>query len=297
MTSLSPALLSELPEKRARYADDSYFLDGFEDVTEVCGDALGRFCDDHALLLVKPDAVVSRRLSPILTWLTGNGFSVVGAMPLTLSRHAVRALWQYGLNAASRDRRDAADLYMTAGPCVLLMLARPGGTEPATTVLSRAKGPAEPDRCRPGQLRHAAGSFNYQLNLVHTADEPADLVRELAVLCEHETRVSLLRRALGGASDDAYAVARRTEAATPEEDLDLHRTLARIAAVAGRAPELHRLVDRIGAGESRDWRRLLRLARERGVPVTTWQHIVVATYLLDPYLPGAAGLLPDASAC
>ncbi|MFC4588752.1 nucleoside-diphosphate kinase [Sphaerisporangium corydalis] len=353
-----PAHLSRLVEKRALYAVDTYFRESLEDLTATAAlvsadsvasaDSVERFCRDHALLLLKPDAVATRRLGQALRWVTTRGFSIVGAATVTMNRHAIRALWQYGLNAATRDRRDAADLYVTASDCMLVLLALPGRPEPATLVLSRLKGPADPADCGPGQLRHELGAVNYQLNLVHTADEPADLVRELGVLCDHETRTTLYRRAftlrdatsdaqgtadtasaahimadaasdahimadaasaahvMADAASDAYAMAERLEAATPAADLSLDRTLEHLAGLAAtvrrtdpdrrsRSRELSALITRVREGRSRDWRRLLALAGEAGVPVTRWQRVILATYLLDPHVPGAAGLLPDAS--
>ncbi|MDG4831890.1 nucleoside-diphosphate kinase [Solwaraspora sp. WMMD1047] len=298
-----PAYLSTLPRKRLLYAVDTYFREGFEDLTQVA-DSAERFCHDHALLLLKPDAVVGRRLGAALRWVIANGFTIVWADAVTIDRHGIRALWQYGLNAASRDRRDAADLYVTASECLLVILAMPGRSRAATLLLSEAKGPADPVGCRPGQLRYDVGSVNYQLNLVHTADEPADLLRELAVLCDHETRLALYRRALAAAdrSAEAFDLVRRLEAATPAVRLDIEPTLDELAAAARAAadapdplPHLLALIARIRAGQSRDWRRLLRLARECGVPVSRWQRIVLATHLLDPYLPGIDSLLPDVS--
>ncbi|MEU7632311.1 nucleoside-diphosphate kinase [Nocardia sp. NPDC049220] len=304
---LVPNYLSTLPMKRSLYSADSYFLDSIEDLAVVAaGDSFRRFCRDHALLLLKPDAIVSRRASAVLQWVTDHGFSIVGAVPVMFTRHTVRALWQYGLNAASRDRRDTADLYMTAGECVLLLLTQAGQAEPATATLSRAKGPAEPEKCRPHHLRYAVGSFNYQLNLVHGADEPADLLRELGILCDHDQRLKLFSAAVADVdgTTDAYALVDRAQHKAPEVDLDLGRTLDEIADAAGHveptrmpdpAPELASLITRIRAGESRDWRQLFRLAEKYHVQITVWQRIVIATHLLDPHIPGAVSMLPDAS--
>ncbi|MFY1671987.1 nucleoside-diphosphate kinase [Plantactinospora sp. WMMB334] len=304
-----PAFLTTLPRKRSLYAVDTYFRESFEDLVAVGGGRIEEFCHDHALLLLKPDAVVSRRLGPALRWVLAYGFSIVWAATVTIDRHGVRALWQYGLNAASRDRRDAADLYVTACECLLLLLALPGRPQPASLVLSAAKGPADPVRCRPGQLRHDVGSFNYQLNLVHAADEPADLLRELAVLCNHETRATLYRRTLDASAgadrrSEAFALVDRLEAATPAVDLELDRTLEELADAArtrmqGRpdapARELLSAIARIRDRCSRDWRAVVRLADSSGTPVSRWQRIVLATHLLDPYVPGATSLLPDTS--
>ncbi|WP_422774255.1 nucleoside-diphosphate kinase [Plantactinospora sp. WMMC1484] len=304
-----PAFLTTLPRKRSLYAVDTYFRESFEDLVAVGGGRIEEFCHDHALLLLKPDAVVSRRLGPVLRWVLAYGFSIVWAATVTIDRHGVRALWQYGLNAASRDRRDAADLYVTACECLLLLLALPGRPQPASLVLSAVKGPADPIRCRPGQLRHDVGSFNYQLNLVHAADEPADLLRELAVLCNHETRATLYRRGLDASAgvdrrSEAFALVDRLEAATPAVDLELDRTLEDLADAArtrlegrpdARARELLSAIVRIRDRCSRDWRSVVRLADSSGIPVSRWQRIVLATHLLDPYVPGATSLLPDTS--
>nr|MDT0659627.1 nucleoside-diphosphate kinase [Micromonospora sp. DSM 115978] len=301
-----PAYLSTLPRKRLLYAADTYFREGYEDLTQVAARGTERFCHDHALLLLKPDAVVARRLGAVLRWVIANGFTIVWADAVTIDRHGIRALWQYGLNAASRDRRDAADLYVTASECLLVVLASPGGPRAATLQLSEAKGPADPVGCRPGQLRYDVGSVNYQLNLVHTADEPADLLRELAVLCDHETRLALYRNTLAAAdrSAEAFDLVRRLEAATPAVELGIEATLDDLAEAAVRTAvgdppgpwsQFFALLGRVRVGQSRDWRTLLRLARECGIPVSRWQCIILATHLLDPYLPGVDSMLPDAS--
>ncbi len=314
-----PSYLSRLPRKRSLYAADTYFRESFEDLATVGAGRAGasnplveRFCHEHALLLLKPDAVVTRRLRAVLHWVMTYGFSIVWAATVAIDRHGIRALWQYGLNAATRDRRDAADLYVTASDCLLLLLALPGRAEPASALLSEIKGPADPRSCRPGQLRYDVGSFNYQLNLVHAADEPADLLRELAVLCNHETRIALFQQILkrgtsitADRASEAFALVDQLEAATPAVDLELDRTLRDLVVAADAMDgvgssypairELSYLIGRVRGRTSRDWRGVLRLAEQSGVPVTRWQRIVLATHLLDPYLPGSVSLLPDAS--
>jgi nucleoside diphosphate kinase len=301
-----PEFLSDLSEKRILYANDVYFKESFEDLSRVMPGDVDAFCRTHTLMMLKPDAAVTRQVTRALRWVTQNGFIAVGAVRVSMCRHAIRALWQYGLNAASRDRRDAADLYVTAGDCLLVLLACPDATEPATTMLSRIKGPANPGGCHPGQLRHEIGSFNYQLNLVHTADEPADLIRELGVLCDQQMRVRLYEQALAGDDRGAEAadLATQLEDAVGAEDLDLGQTILALTSAADSAPSSvapHRrsalvsLLDEVRAGRSKDWRRVLALADEIGLPIGPWQRIVLATYLLEPYEPGAVSMLPDAS--
>jgi nucleoside diphosphate kinase len=302
-----PEYLTAPPRKRELYAVDTYFREGLEDVMSL-GEPFSRwFSHNFALLLIKPDAVVTRRLRPIVDWVRQRGFQIAAATAVTFDRHRIRALWQYGLNAASRDRRDAADLYMTASESLVLILHSPDRPEPASRLLSGLKGPADPARCRPGQLRYDLGSRNYQLNLVHAADDPADLVRELAVLYDYPARIAHLR-ALATRRDIAgqpYDVIERLESGNPEVSLDLPEVLTDLERAAprigagdadGSVRQLHRLIGQVRSGESRDWRRLLYLGDLVGPPVPVWHRIVIATHLLDPYVPGVASLLPDSGA-
>ncbi|GII77162.1 hypothetical protein Sru01_21440 [Sphaerisporangium rufum] len=305
-----PEHLSGLPAKRALYAADTYFREVLEDLRAACaadGGSVRRFCHDHTLLLFKPDAAVARKMRPGLELVAARGFSVVAATPVTMNRHSIRALWQYGYPAASRDRRDAADLYMTAGDCLLVLLARPGHARPASVLLSQEKGPARPEDCRPGQLRHELGGTGYQLNLLHAPDEPADLLRELGVLCDAPARALLYRqaRARQDAAAPAHRLAERLEAAAPRAELRagpvlraLHEAVA--AALARRPRDvpagLPPLLAAVRSGRSRDWRGLLGLLDAGRIEITRWQRIVVATALLDPFEPGRQSLLPDASA-
>src|SRR5205823_1114562 len=160
--------LTEQPRKRSLYAVDTYFRESLEDIYSLGEEFARWFCERHALLLVKPDAVVVRKLRAVLDWVTDRGFLVVAVAPVAMGR--------------------------------------------------------------PGELRHDLGSLNYQLNLVHAADDPADLVRELAVLYDHPTRMSLLRRVATGvdATREANEAIQRLEVENPSVSIDLAKVLDEI---------------------------------------------------------------------
>jgi nucleoside diphosphate kinase len=298
---VDPRSLTTDPEKGRLYGVDVYFREGWEDLLRALGELAPDFCRRQATVLCKPDAVVAHKLLATLRWLEDQGYELVEARRLRLDRHGIRALWQYGWNSASRDRRDAADLYMTTTDCLLVLVARSRRPWPATVVLSTAKGPARPQQCRPGQLRRDLGSHNYQLNFVHTPDEPADMIRELAVLGDVEQRTASYEAARAGRRQRAevYALAAAMEAEHPVQHLGFAAVLSAVesaAAAAAASPPLRTLFAAIRDGRSRDWRELLRLLDDSGVEVTRWQRIVLATQLLNPDRPGAGPLLRDMSA-
>ena len=111
-----------------------------------------------------------------------NEFEIVAARSITFDRLLWRALWQYQLTSATLDRLGVSDRHLAAGPGLLLVLRSTDGHDlPATVRLTSLKGSATLEQQVRGTLRHRLGQANRVLSLLHVADEPADLVRELGV--------------------------------------------------------------------------------------------------------------------
>jgi nucleoside diphosphate kinase len=231
-----PASLSRDAGKRARYAEDTYFQEGWGHLEELCGDPAG-FAYRHGLVLLKPDAVVTRRLLPALDWLADSGFRVVAARPVLMHPTRARALWYFQWNAATSYRRRLADLCLTPVESMLLVVRAEGERVlPASVLVTDGKGPTEPAEREPGQLRHLLGRFSYLLNLLHTTDEPADVARELAVYFDSGDRARVIAEAAEGAdrSGAARELATRLYAESTEQDLEFEPAARRLLARAGR---------------------------------------------------------------
>lgn len=84
-----PRGLTGMPEKEALYATDAYFWEGWEDLVDVAQESALAFLRTHAFILVRPDAIASRKIEPILQWLHLNGYSVVDAAALRPDHHQV----------------------------------------------------------------------------------------------------------------------------------------------------------------------------------------------------------------
>ncbi|MCD0448753.1 hypothetical protein LO762_06020 [Actinocorallia sp. API 0066] len=214
-----PAALSALPGKRALFAVDSYFRDGWDDLLDVAPDPW-TLLDTHATMLLTPDAVAGRRLEAALDWLLAQDAVVVAAEPLRLDRHGTRALWWYQWNVATRERRALADTLATAGESLLLVARLPHAPIPATLRISQRKGHADPERREPWQLRHRLDGADALVTFVHTADEPADLVREFGILLDGPERRRVYADLVAGRDSEARARALIAElyARTPSHD-------------------------------------------------------------------------------
>jgi nucleoside diphosphate kinase len=295
-----PVVLSQSQDKLDLYATDTYFLESWEDFLAIEGDDSALTLSRFAAITLKPDAVVGRTLMPTLEWLIDQGFKVVAAQLVQFERHITRGIWYYSWNVASRDRKDVVDVLLPATPSLFLALE---GPEEAALWLSENKGPANPRYRQPGQLRYGLGYFSTLLNFVHTSDEPADFVRELAVYFPSPIRQRIYRAI--ATSEDALSraegLATELEARFAPHDLEMEASVNRVrelvdshldGSMSDRA-RLRLLIDEIASGSSRDWRTLLDLAESASIPCDRWDLIVIATNLVqmdnpdvDPVVPG-----------
>lgn len=296
--------------KRALFGADAWFRDGWDDLQRLSppGRAV-TVAQQHALVLLKPDAIAAQLLHRSLDWFEDEGADIVGSAAVQLDRQSLRAMWQWQLGASTRDRRDLADAIVTVGPSLLVVLRLPPAGTPATVRVSASKGPADPTRRRPGQLRSALPGGNFLLNFVHAADEPADLARELSILLPADAREAMIGGfadggPAGGAPAAARALATALHDAAEPHDLDFAATLRRLGGrletltggrpAGAQADAVARLAD-VRAGRSRDWRRFLAALREAGVRASAWDEIVIGTTLMDHSEPGVEPVLGSVS--
>ncbi|TDT97716.1 nucleoside diphosphate kinase [Streptomyces sp. 846.5] len=284
-------LLSRDPEKRRLYGADTYFQESFEQLDALTDD-VAHFANRHAALLLKPDAVAARRLFPAIDWLVEQGFRIVAAEPTRLTRTMIRSLWYFQWNLATPYRRRLARLFLGSTDSLVLVV-RPeseseSGTDVPTSVrLTALKGPTDPDARVPGQLRHLLGRYSYLLNLVHTPDEPADVLRELAVHFDDERREQIYRSALSGrdCSERARMLADQLYAQCTPRDLDFEPAVDRLRRVASEHPRLD---------PAADPRQLLEAAWSHGVELDPWDAVIVGSRVLPMRQEGRAPVLDGA---
>lgn len=283
---LSP-LLTCRPEKQRWYGADTYYQESHGQLAALTDDVTG-FAHRHAALLLKPDAVVARRLEAAIRWLTERGFRIVGAAITRLTRTMIRSLWYFQWNLATPYRRRLAALFLEDADA-LVLLVRPTHPldVPASVDLTRLKGPTDPQARRPGQLRHLLGRYSYLLNLVHTADEPADVLRELAVHFDDAARERLFRSALADddRTADALQLADQLYAATEPRELGFASAAERLRDAVRRHP---------GIDPAAGPRVLLERAWELGIALDPWDTVIVGSTVLPMRRPGRIPVLDGA---
>jgi hypothetical protein len=303
-TDLPEPLVSALTVSAAKafaYCRDPYFRAGVQALAATTARAAPRRSPavagllSRALVLLKPDAVAGRRIGTALRVLTAAGFEIVGLAALRFTPILTRELWRYQFNIASRDRADVVDLLLPAADSLAVLLEdrrwRPGSV-PASCRLGDVKGAADPRLRRPDDLRSRLAAPTTLFNFIHTADEPADVLREAALL--DIAGVPLLAAAVADPpagrlpDEDVDAAIGRLYDQLPAHDLD--------AAAAGRRlvarPRFHDLAAGATSGGPA-WRAVLaRCPAGRPAPDELWDLLAVATAQIESNVPGLTPLVP-----
>ncbi|MEU4342776.1 nucleoside-diphosphate kinase [Nocardia sp. NPDC023852] len=283
------AALTPQPEKVDAYLGDTYLQETVDQLDHLGIDA-GKFAREHSLLLLKPDAVVARAIEPTLQWLGENGFRVVSARRVLADRHLARALWYFTWNIASPERRRLADLLVRIADVLVLVVRGEDGDLPVPVRLTEAKGATDPRKRKPGELRYLLGRHSYLLNLVHSPDDPADVLRELAIYLDERSRATVLAQIATGAdrASDAVAIARDLYAHVPARSFDRGDALERILRDLERAGVS--VPSEFDPTADADCARLLDAAWAEDRELDPWSVIVLGSHVL----PMRTGTQPQA---
>lgn len=292
--------------KRERYCDDLYFWEGWESFRAACADEHAEgMLKELTFLLVKPEAIAGRRVAVILEFLREHGYRVAGTWPVSMGRHQVRGLWGYQLNAVPIAHVRALEMLVGSGELFLVGLRCEQGADGASAaeLLAERKSSSPGDGADGDSLRGRLGCPTLMINFVHAPDEPADVLRELAVLCDAraQRRIMATLLAAAGWAETRFVAAGRAAAALmtsryagcPAHDLDVGATLRRM-----------RLGDRPDAGLSPAARAAIEAGRvppegalevvaslEDATRLPRWDRVVTAAYLVDGLRTGRHPLI------
>lgn len=193
-------LLTRIPLKAELYGRETYFREGLADTVELmCPEMLWPI----ALLLIKPDGLLTGKSPAILRFLRENGFSVVAVEQPVLTGFHWREMWRYQLNCSTTDRLLVNDLVLPGQALLLILRLERDLDVPASVWLSGLKGPSDVSAQSPQCLRRLLKQPNRILSFFHVADEPADVIRELAILLDTAGRRRVLAACMKGDLSDA----------------------------------------------------------------------------------------------
>lgn len=188
--------LTRNPTKSHLYSREPFFREAYEDFQVVLVAQTGASLLRHGLVVIKPEGLSLGVTSAVLDFYLANGFEVVAASPVTFTPVAWRALWTYQMTQASLDRLMVMDLMNAGEGIALLLAARDPSGLPGAVRLTELKGPAKLEDQAENCLRRVIRQPNRVFTLVHTTDEPADLVRDCGIFFGPSARRALARAML-----------------------------------------------------------------------------------------------------
>ncbi|WP_198042726.1 nucleoside-diphosphate kinase [Actinoalloteichus fjordicus] len=189
-------------EKALRYGVDPLVREGWTTLVGVLGEPQAlRFALETGLVWLRPDVVAAGSARGLIERIAGSGFVPVGACVVRVDRGGVRALWWWQFKRATAERLLLLDAVATLGPGLLVLYRHAEGD--SARRLTRLKGGNDPSARSVDSLRSVAGSPNRLLTMVHTSDDPVDVVRELAVFLPWRERAALVASASASHPDSS----------------------------------------------------------------------------------------------
>lgn len=285
------------PDRRRLYPEDVYFREMAEQAGELDSQALRRILARGSFLLFKPEALAGRRIERALDYVAERGFEPLGALRVRIDPRTLREMWRYQLNAAPLSTVRAVDMIMAAADCLFVPMYDTYGPErtgeSAAVRLSNLKGSTRDLNTDLGHglLREELDCTIQCLNFVHAPDEPADLLRELAVLFGWPDRAEPLR-VLGTlpsrrARECVRREIQRLYATQPEHPLDLDAAVKALREAAHDDPARAEMTARLllalehRPGPESELLRLVDWLDYTPSRLGTWDRITLASYLVD----------------
>lgn len=282
-----------LSAKWGYYSLEIFFREALEAINT------GFDCERVAYLLqriakvtLKPEGLVGGRLNALLRFLHYHGFKLLDVGRVHYSRYVSREIWRYQWNTATLDRIALSDFIAEQGPAleITVLDTRPKPPIPGTLRLRSLKGSAVPELRSPSSMRSMCGAPNRVLSIVHTVDEPADIIRELGITKTTDKIRQWLEDVIRRqhlSDDDLVKAAYEHESqlANTTHDLDFEASAARLAArcgeeILGEIVVARGTVNSDSRFDFREWKsRIVSL----GVAADPWDIITVGSYLVQNY--------------
>ncbi|MBG0807928.1 hypothetical protein IY145_00580 [Methylosinus sp. H3A] len=213
--------LTRLPEKVALYNSDVEFRYSFGLLYQMDPKALNEFLSEYGIIVLKPETFFARRALLAISFLKQHGYDVRHVLYLELSANIAANIWRYSLNIATIDRLILLLGVLTQRPALAMIVRRKHKDErPCTTSLSKLKGSSLILDRDENTLRGLLAGPNPYLNYVHTADEPADLIRELPTWFGFDSVKSVVTNVLGNESVSFDEELRHIYSQIPESDMN-----------------------------------------------------------------------------
>lgn len=293
--------VSAVAAKNDEFLREAFFRQAWADAVGVLSVPAEGLLQRVALVLFKPEALVAGRVESALTMLREHGFAPIAWRWVGLTRHSINIIWRFQWNVATLDRLALSEDLYCQGRSLVVAFGDDAGADavPSSIRLRAMKGAAQPELRSAADLRSAMRSPNRTMTLIHAADEPIDIVREIVILFSGRERAAFLRE-IGAAygrdrSPELLTDLRRDRPERVQNELDWHSSFERLVGTVGRG-QADRLIE--CARELRSlglpaWPFLVQAFDAGADAVPLWDRLVIGATIIAHDVPNERCTIDD----
>jgi hypothetical protein len=217
------SILTLNPVKKIVYRHDSAFTGAIGAVLDLWCDPhlMASFLWNHSAIVLRPEAIVAHQSRSIFPMLRACGLVPVCIRRIHMTPIQGGLMWRYQTNVMTPGHYLLLQRLLSIAPSIYLILRDQSErrSAPAAGHITYLKGPTLTAKRRPLHLRSLAGpAIANILSYIHASDDPADFLRELAILFPKTALVEILREAAAGQdrTDEALAAIVQAELYAPK---------------------------------------------------------------------------------
>lgn len=186
--------LSINERKISLYNEDPYFFESLSYFSnKLDQESFNYFISKFASIIIKPESFFEGKGTEIVNYYKDNDFIPVYYKFLDINKYMLRAIWMYQLNAATLDRLNLLDEWSNQSKMLhILLLCTKDILTPATVEVTNLRGSSNIDKHKPHELRSQLGQVIPMINYLHSADEPADMIRDIGILYSKKDILNLI---------------------------------------------------------------------------------------------------------
>ncbi|WP_331755736.1 nucleoside-diphosphate kinase [Streptomyces sp. NBC_01643] len=301
--------LSALPQKFDIHGNDTNFRESWHAALGAARGGVFDLLQRTAVLILKPETILSRRSGRCIEYMNQNDFLPVHAEIVQLTPSITRDIWRHQLNIATLDRVHVSDIVNSQSESLMVFFADISSRleMPASVRLGHLKGSANPAERGPGHLRDALNSPNRVLTMIHCPDEPSDIVRELGVFFDRHSLPAVYRKMTQAVaypnSDAINECIEKLHARTPRVGLNVEDALERVVYKAAQkstgthhstkmdeespASILTSMLRAAQQGRKLTWSEWKESVEKVGISSAEWDSILIASEFIEHDTPDA----------
>lgn len=212
-------------KKKELYSSDFYFEISYKTAVDNIRNDICSKINKYTLLFIKPEALLLKKIDVLIDDLQKHHFELVYASIRPINHVQISELWKYAWSAATIIRIIVNQVYYSKFEGGILILRNTQcAPEGASSFLSQIKGTSP---YNDPHIRYHMNALNIFLNHIHSPDENADFMRELAIFFAWDELNEIYRRMQSNVTisfqklwDLTNSYSNCAEIITPEKALD-----------------------------------------------------------------------------